>query len=245
VGAKIQRSGDAATYTIASVTNATTLVLTAPYTTATVTNQRYLLGTNKVQTDVAQEFNPNNASGHPVVKGLSSYGAASIAPKALTAAQMKAPWTAVGTQTMMCSDCHNTDAASPAAQGPHGSTVPFMLKGANAANWPNVVLSSGFATSWCANCHNNSAGEPHTKSDHSARRCYECHIVVPHGGKLGRLIGDGTAGGGMPARYAWNGDKNNTIIRGFTKTATASYQKSNCAATCDTGAHPLTNGAKW
>jgi hypothetical protein len=69
--------------------------------------------------------------------------------------------------------------------------------------------------------------------------------VIPHGGKLHRLIGDGTAGGGMPARYAYNNDKNNTIIRGFTKAATSSYQKSNCGATCDTGAHPLSNGSHW
>ncbi|MBL0311284.1 MAG: hypothetical protein IPP78_00950 [Holophagaceae bacterium] len=244
VGQTIQASGQVGTNVIASVQDATHLTLTANYT-GTTGIYRYLLAGMKMQTDLAQEFNPNNASGHPVVVGLNSYGAASVAPKALAAGQMKAPWTTVGTQTMSCSDCHNTDSAAPAAQGPHGSSVAFMLKGANAANWPNVVLSSGFATSWCANCHVDSAGEPHSRSDHSARRCYECHIVVPHGGKLGRLIGDGTAGGGMPARYAWNGDKNNTIIRGFTKTTTGNYNTSNCGTSACTGDHPTSNGAKW
>jgi predicted CXXCH cytochrome family protein len=245
VGKTIQKSGDTATYTVASVQSATSLTLSAAYTgTSTGYPTRYLVAGMKATTDLAQEFNPNNASGHPVVVGLNAYGAASVAPKALTAAQMKAPWaTNLGTQTMMCSDCHNTDAASPAAQGPHGSSVPFMLKGPNAANWPNVVLSSGFATSWCANCHNNSAGEAHSRSDHSARRCYECHIVVPHGGKLARLIGD--RDGAMPARYAWNGDKNNTIITGFTKTTTSSYQKSHCGTSACTGDHPTANGDDW
>jgi predicted CXXCH cytochrome family protein len=245
VGDTIQKSGDATTFTVASVQSATQLTLNTAYTgTTSGFPTRYLLAGKKVQTDVAQDFNPNNASGHPVVVGLNSYGAASIAPKALTAAQMKAPWaTNLGTQTMTCSDCHNTDAASPAAQGPHGSTVPFMLKGPNAANWPNVVLSSGFGTSWCANCHNNSAGEVHGKSDHSSRRCYECHIVVPHGGKLARLIGD--RDGAMPARYAYNGDKNTLIITGFTKTTTNNYSKSHCGTSSCTGDHPTANGDDW
>ncbi len=197
-----------------------------------------------VETDNAQEFNPNNASGHPVLVGLNSYGAASVAPKPLLTTQMKAPWNLdVGNQTMSCSDCHTTDAASPAAQGPHGSAAQFMLKGANAANWPNVLTSS-FATSWCANCHNDA--NLHTRDGaHTGAQCYRCHIVIPHGGKLGRLIGDARATSTMPARYAYNGDKTTMYASGFTKTTATGYQKSNCAASCSTGDHPLTNGAKW
>ena len=195
------------------------------------------------ETDVAMEFNPANASGHPVLAGLNSYTGNGSTLKALVAGQMVAPWTAVGTQTMACSDCHATDAASPAAQGPHGSASQFMLKGANAANWPNVTLTS-FATSWCANCHANSAGQPHTAGEHTGQRCYACHIVVPHGGKLARLIGDRDSAT-MPARYAYNGDKTTLQVTGFTKAATSSYQKSNCGAQCNTSTHPVTNGAQW
>ena len=70
-------------------------------------------------------------------------------------------YTNLGTQTMMCSDCHNTDAATPAAQGPHGSAAQFMLRGANAANWPNVTLPNR-ATSWCWNCHGTTTNSTHS-----------------------------------------------------------------------------------
>jgi hypothetical protein len=175
-----------------------------------------------------------NKSGHPIITGLSNY-VNSTTPKALAAAAMKAPWNVnIGRQTMMCSDCHDattTNYVASAAQGPHGSAYQYMLRGPNSANWPNVILSSGFATSWCANCHNNSAGEPHTRSDHSARRCYECHIIVPHGGKMSRLIGDRS--GVMPARYAYNNAKTNLLIWSYTKpTSTGGYSSSNCRASC-------------
>ena len=244
----------AVTFTVKSLTTGTA-VLTATDTTdnvvvvqtATVTftgiavAQTYGIAAS---TDVAQDFSPMNLSGHPVVTGLNNYPN-STAPKAMVAAQMKAPWNVnVGTQTMMCSDCHTSDAATPAAQGPHGSASQFMLRGPNAANWPNVILSSGFATSWCANCHNNSAGEPHTRDKHSARRCYECHIVIPHGGKLSRLIADGNSPN-MPSRYAYNNDPNLVQVTGFTKKTTGNYSKSDCGAKCETGDHPLTNGGQW
>ena len=74
-----------------------------------------------------------------------------------------------------------------------------MLRGPNSNNWPNLSLDS-FSSSWCNNCHYKSAaGDPHTKSDHAedGMRCYSCHIVIPHGGKMSRLIGDRS--GSMPA----------------------------------------------
>ena len=108
---------------------------------------------NPVMTDIAQEFSPKNLSGHPITTGLNNYSN-SKAPKALLAAALKAPWNVnVGTQTMMCSDCHDattTNYVASAAQGPHGSANQYILRGPNAANWPNVT---SFATSWSANCH--------------------------------------------------------------------------------------------
>jgi predicted CXXCH cytochrome family protein len=188
--------------------------------------------TTPAETDCAQEFSPMNKSGHPIVTGLDNYpnsiAVGSPARKGLQAAALLAPWNVnVGQQTMMCSDCHNTDAATPAAQGPHGSAAQFMLRGANAANWPNVTLAN-FSTSWCANCHvKNAAGAGHTTSDHSSRRCYECHIVIPHGGKMSRLIGDRDT---MPSRYAYNNTLSTMQMRTFTKAST--YSSGNCGAAC-------------
>jgi hypothetical protein len=226
VGSTIQASGVTGTYTITAVTSPTTLTLSGNFTGTTGVYRFLLAGPiTLVETDVAQEFNPANRSGHPVVVGLSSY-TGSTAPKALAAATMKAPWaTNLGTQTMMCSDCHNTDGV--AAQGPHGSANQFMLKGANAANWPNVQLSAG-TTSWCANCHTMTLSNNgvHTQGNHSGYQCYRCHVVIPHGSKRSRLIGDRN---NMPARYAYQNNLNNMDITGFTKgNPSTSYSESNC-----------------
>jgi hypothetical protein len=92
--------------------------------------------TSPIMTDVAQEFSPKNLSGHPITTGLNNYSN-SKAPKALGTAQLKAPWNVnVGTQTMMCSDCHDattTNYVASATQGPHGSANQFILRGPNAA----------------------------------------------------------------------------------------------------------------
>jgi len=151
----------------------------------------------------------------------------SSAPKALTAAQLLAPWNvSVGAQTMTCTDCHNTDAASTAAQGPHGSAVTFMLTGANRA-WPYTVAGANSGTKFtlrttetgigtanglfCRNCHpqqytssttgtnwiHGRAGSQHG-SNANVGACVGCHIRIPHGGKVSRLIVTTNA----PARYA-------------------------------------------
>ncbi len=179
------------------------------------------------ETDVAAEFSPTNKSGHPVVTGLASY-TGNTAPKALVAAQLLAPWnTNVGTQTMLCSDCHNTDAASPAAQGPHGSAITYMLAGANRA-WPYNVAGATSGTLiklstsetnlnnangnglFCRNCHpqmnNTASNSVHRNTNLNGGQhggnanvpaCTGCHIRVPHGGKLSRLFVTTNA----PARY--------------------------------------------
>ncbi len=199
---------------------------------------------NPLETDVAQEFNPNNKSGHPVVTGLDNYPNSTVisGKKGLLAAALKAPWnTSIGQQTMMCSDCHNTDAGSLAAQGPHGSAVQFMLRTPNSANWPNVTLST-FNTSWCANCHNNSAGAGHTEGGHSSYRCYVCHIVIPHGGKMSRLIADNDT---MPARYAYNNILSTQNVQAFTKSATTGYSTSSCKAQCYADHQTTTPSENW
>jgi len=226
VGMYIQKDINSPSYKISAFVSATSLTLATAYTGATdAAAGAYTI--TREETDLAQEFNPGNASGHPVVTGLNNYPN-SATPKALTAGQMKAPFaTNMGTQTMMCSDCHNTDAATPAAQGPHGSAAQFMLRGANAANWPNVTLPNR-ATSWCWNCHGTTTNGVHTRSEHTSASCYHCHITVPHGGKVARLIATNTAG--MPNRYAYQNNRANVWLRAFTKAAAASYSKSNCGS---------------
>jgi predicted CXXCH cytochrome family protein len=203
--------------------------------------------TTPSQTDLAQEFSPRNMSGHPVVDSLNNY-TNSPSPKALVAAtQMRGPWTAVGTQTMMCSDCHNTDEATPAAQGPHGSAAQFMLRGPNSNMWPNVQLSA-FTTSWCYNCHATTAGHfAGSRTAHTNRYCYECHIVIPHGGKLSRLMADNN--GVMPARYAYNNNKATIVLQHFSKNANApTYSESNCGSAtsgCTNHSPNTTADANW
>ena len=187
-------------------------------------------------TDLAQEFSPWNKSGHPIVKGLSFYSN-SPPPRALLAGALKAPWNTtanLGAQTMLCSDCHDsttTNYSASAAQGPHGSAYQYMLRGPNWNNWPNVNANT-LSSSWCGNCHLNNAGDVHGKSEHGP--CYNCHIIVPHGGKMSRLIAD--RDGNMPARYAYNNELTNILIYSYTKASDpANYPSSgtgNCKTSC-------------
>jgi predicted CXXCH cytochrome family protein len=229
VGMWIMRNGDTGSvYKITAVANTTSLTIFPAYTGATVAAQSFVIS---VATDVAQEFSPRNKSGHPVVAGLNSYSN-STAPRALAAGALKTPWNVnMGTQTMTCSDCHNTDStATGAAQGPHGSAVRFMLRnfGNTATNWPT---GTSFANSWCVNCHTDNVSLNGSHGTHYGNPgCYACHIVVPHGGKMSRLIGD--KDGNMPLRYAFNGNISNNYVYSFTKSS-GTYSSGNCRANCN------------
>ena len=186
--------------------------------------------TTPVETDVAAEFSPKNKSGHPVVTGLNNYPN-STGNKPLVTSELKAPWNVnVGSQTMLCSDCHDattTNYVASATQGPHGSANPFMLRGPNATLWPTPT---SFTASWCANCHNDTSHSMDGHANHhSAGGCYRCHVVIPHGSAMSRLLAD--RDGSMPARYAYNNDKTTVYITSFTK-ATGSYGEGNCRTSC-------------
>jgi len=252
VGMYIQKSITSPSYKIAGYTSATSLTLATAYTgTTDATAAPYTI--TRQQTDLAQEFNPANRSAHPVVNNLTGQ-TGSVAPKALLATQMVAPWTAVGTQTMLCSDCHNTDAASPAAQGPHGSAAQFMLRDFGVGkppviNWPNVTLTNALTTtvsnqSWCQNCHVISAGITNTihnrNSTHMNHPCYNCHVVIPHGSKMSRLLNNNV---NMPARYAYQNNMANAIILSFIKTTPQAYGTGNCNTVPHHGA--ITGGETW
>lgn len=214
-------------------------------------------------TDLALEFNPNNASRHPI-------GTPLAAGSQLTAARLTGGWTPG--MVMNCSDCHATD--STASKGPHGSTVKWMLAGANKA-WPyTAAAQNGGGTGtmftlatynsnagtnnglFCLNCHTVSpatgANGWHTNANVASSRHYQtqaiascaaCHIRVPHGGKISRLLQTTNA----PVRYRSNGSSGTPS---FTKWGSAtvnikgtsmnsSYFGSSCSE------HSGTGGEAW
>jgi hypothetical protein len=151
--------------------------------------------------------------------------------------------------TMMCSDCHSNDEISTAvAQGPHGSSVKWMLKGRNRA-WPTFSAAENGTGSgtprmvrertdfdgnpnghglFCLNCHStvsfskdrygmqNPGNVHHFHGWLSGPECVECHIMVPHGGAVSRLLaGQDADGNEMPARYAFNNTPSNTVLQLF------------------------------
>lgn len=165
-------------------------------------------------TNIGLEFNPNNISYHPVVQPLPATGNRRLVSTALTGG-----W-APG-EVMSCSDCHGRDTSTSAtAQGPHGSTVKWLLTG-KYQNWPYTLASyNGTSTggtfltgtssatypssNFCFNCHTwAEGGNAHLKgSSNHAIPCVNCHIRVPHGGKVPRLL----TGTNAPKRYKPDGN---------------------------------------
>ncbi len=148
-------------------------------------------------TDQAWEFNVNNVSGHPVVIGRSGKGFG-----ALPSGDLKSPWNStMGSQTMMCSDCHgsSTETSSNYIKGPHGSSVKFMLKGAN-TKWPFTSGTTMFKIgggsinpstgAFCLNCHNVSSPNGHKApaDEMEGLYCMRCHSRIPHGTNRPRLF---------------------------------------------------------
>jgi hypothetical protein len=122
---------------------------------------------------------------------------------------------------------------------------------------------------FCLNCHSlvsfskNKYGVQDQSNVHiyhaanwpQGPECVRCHIMVPHGGKLSRLIGD--RDGAMPARYAFNNDLSNMWVTKYWKTADdpAGYEETpgkgndwcsvHCHGTCPYH-HPCDdNGSNW
>lgn len=178
-------------------------------------------------TDVAWEMNINNKSGHPVV--INQLGrTGSYAPKELLDVQLLEPWKSnPGLNTMYCSDCHGSDnelGGDP--RGPHGSNLKFILKGAN-QYWPynangNLYNMDDIGTAgidpgddgiFCKNCHD--IAYPHSiwlqKMAGKKFTCITCHVAVPHGSPVSRLLGYHT----FPAPYNYGG--NSLALYGYRK----------------------------
>lgn len=160
-------------------------------------------------TDQAKEFNPGNASFHPVG-----------GTNANTAGTYTGGWNS-GTQTMYCSDCHTRNGGiSPL--GPHGSNEKFILSYAYTDSTGAKTDPVQPSTDLCFTCHDvstylsgletpagtgtgfrNGAYNLHTRhkslatssaSSLYAYRCVNCHTRIPHGYKNKAMIVLGTDG---------------------------------------------------
>lgn len=91
--------------------------------------------------DMAVQFNPNNASYHPVEAAGKNLN--------INANAFVVPWTA--TKLLYCTDCHTTDATGlGAARGPHGSVYNYILKKDFRASSSQRTTTS---TELCFDCH--------------------------------------------------------------------------------------------
>ncbi len=191
--------------------------------------------------DLAQEFNPNNASFHPVI----AQGRNTQAP----AGGFVPGWSA--NSMVYCSDCH-TNANQPTnGYGPHGSPRLHILFGANEystvdSNTVNLLGTGEI----CFRCHQNTTYAPasdinyvntrfrsgtmnlhetHSGSNRERTPCYVCHDS--HGSEQQRLINFDTATVTINAGYTsqsawvWNGTTGTCYVacHGTTHDAGKSY----------------------
>ena len=157
-------------------------------------------------TDLAQDFNPRNQSYHPVVAPSATNTTAGYGNTILNAADLTKGWKPG--DMMTCGDCHgNDDQGTGASHGPHASAVKYILKGPN-TRWPTradgvtrwmagttagtnmLTDNAGTANGlFCLNCHSSTLrSTPHTNQSQHRVACTGCHLRVPHGGKVKRLI---------------------------------------------------------
>jgi hypothetical protein len=211
-------------------------------------------------TNTAHEFQTVNQSYHPVLGALPATDPGANGSNRLqVATRLINGW--VPGDRMTCTDCHGADAASPAAQGPHGSAYAFMLRGTS-KRWPyqangttlwalnNTATGSGTADGlFCMNCHPNPASSNslhiaylgENRTEHTSNyQCVKCHIRVPHGGKVSRLIVTANA----PARYKVTGAT--PILDWVTKPTTGSMTTSNINDGSMCGKHTdIASGESW
>jgi len=140
--------------------------------------------------DLAQEFNPNNASFHPV----SAQGRNQSIPNA----SFVNGWSQ--TSLVYCSDCHNNPNSASQGVGPHGSPLLHILKGS--ANYTTVDGRPPVSGELCFACHSyatyvtnesttatnfrKGGDNLHRKHASEDTTCYACHDT--HGSEQLHLI---------------------------------------------------------
>jgi predicted CXXCH cytochrome family protein len=188
-----------------------------------------------VQTNTRLEFQPSNASFHPI----ESIGRNSIVPSLI------APWTS-GSR-MYCTDCHNNDqgpgAGGTGPKGPHGSTYAPLLERQLILTDNNTENIANFAL--CYKCHSrdsiladdsfkavNSLGQSRGHRYHvvdqktACTTCHDSHGVatVPH------LINFNTGTGYVTASS-----------NGRTEYISTGTGSGNCSVTCHGFDHAATS----
>lgn len=183
-------------------------------------------------TDQAKEFNPSNASYHPVAEATKNFNK--------EGAYLN-PWDS-GNLTMYCSDCHGSNTTAPV--GPHGSTNRAILTNAYDPATIGTVNSE-----LCFKCHNygayysndvpgqtgfrnatrnlhywhmNAAG--FTNPPGIQKTCTRCHSNPPHGSNKPHLISysiDGAPYGSYSSITNYN-----------TAALPGSYVEIDCATAC-------------
>jgi predicted CXXCH cytochrome family protein len=152
--------------------------------------------------DLAQEFNPYNASFHPVT--------AQGRNQAIPAGSWVAGWSQ--TSMIYCSDCHNNANSGSQGIGPHGSPLLHILVGAanngGQVNYTTVTKTSNASPpssqELCFKCHaagtylsgansgsttnfrKGATENLHTKHSQEGLTCYSCHDT--HGSEQEHLI---------------------------------------------------------
>ncbi len=142
--------------------------------------------------DLAVEFNPNNASFHPVV--------AQGRNQSIPAGSFVNGWSQ--TSMVYCSDCHSNANAATQGLGPHGSPLLHLLDGQNnystvdANQIPasgelcfkchsySVYVNNGPATNTLFRDGNNNLHDLHVRGERAP--CYVCHDT--HGSEQLHLI---------------------------------------------------------
>lgn len=177
--------------------------------------------TTKLLTDQAQEFNPNNASYHPVVQQGKN-------PFTMTVGGVLRNYSSslingmTPTATMTCMECHsNADPTGTGPKGTHGSDVWPLLWGP----YDNTTGQSTTSNHVCFRCHQFdvytsatytsqpyttgfSNGSKNLHAYHVGRKnvaCVGCHAGIPHGWKRKHLLVFGRSlasdAGADPAPY--------------------------------------------
>jgi len=161
------------------------------------------------RSDLGQEFNPNNASGHNVGQGgMKSAPIYTDSTGVVRSDTWQIPTTAwisgvttpadgiITDAQITCTDCH-TGGSTATAVGPHGSTQQWMLDPNYPVDWTGVTcsqMSSGtnYNQCLCAKCHPGAATVSAVSNvhggNHTSYMCGQCHIAVPHGWKRPRLL---------------------------------------------------------
>jgi hypothetical protein len=203
-------------------------------------------------TDLAQEFNPNNASTHNVtgqstgMKTSFTVSGSTVTWPLPTVNMFKAGWNA--NSKMTCTDCHGGGTVSTAA-GPHGSSAKWMIDPAYSTDYTTASLSNTSgqnmpATLICAKCHDAStllsSNTGHSGDGSHRTLCIRCHIAVPHGWKRPRMLISGSDA--APYKFSTNTSGNSLTGFAASNRSSASGWSTNQCGGC--GEHNV-SGTQW